>query len=115
MVDVLLVAFDARQTLAVADAAEPEGTIFRQLVQKRESRILSALHLVAQEVQHGRQDIDLARQPLYALAIPEPSRGVDHERYPQALLIGGVAVHKPVVLAEAFPMIAEEDEDGVVI
>src|SRR5215203_7418269 len=79
------------------------------------ARVLTIPYLVAQHVQHGGQNVDLACQLLDPLAALEPSRRVDEQRYPQSLFVDGVAVQKAAVLAEALAVVAIEDEDGVLV
>src|SRR5829696_5151242 len=79
------------------------------------ARVLTIPYLVAQHVQHGGQNVDLACQPLDPLAALEPARRVDEQRYPQALFVDGITVHKAAVLAKALAMVAIEDKDGVLV
>src|SRR5829696_10003298 len=79
------------------------------------ARVLPIPYLVAQHVQHGGQNVDLACQPLDPLAALEPARRVDEQRYPQSLLVGVVTVYIAAVLAEALAMVAVDDEDGVLV
>src|SRR5215207_2043896 len=84
-------------------------------MKERIAWVTSVLHLVTQHLQHGGQDVGVIRQPLNPLAIWEPSWGVDDQRHFEPLLIDGVVVLVASVLAEAFSMIAEDDEDGVIV
>src|SRR3712207_7845211 len=51
----------------------PRSTLFPY------TTLFRSLHLVAQHLQHGRQDVGMVRQPLYPLAVLEPSRGRSEE------------------------------------
>src|SRR5215210_4590099 len=61
VVDVLLEALYARHTPVGVDAAGHDGAILWQGMEQRIAWIFSVLYLVAQHLQHGRQDVDLAR------------------------------------------------------
>src|SRR5215207_4836475 len=84
-------------------------------MQQRIARVFLVLHFVAQHLQYGGQDVDLARQPLYSRAVLEPLGVVDDQRHFEALLIDSIAVQETTVLAEALPMVPEDDEDRVVV
>jgi hypothetical protein len=45
----------------------------------------------------------------------EPPGGVDDKGDPEAFLVGVVFVHVAAVLAEALPVIAEDDEERVLV
>jgi hypothetical protein len=115
VIDVLIITIYARHTLAMADAAEHQGAVLGQLMEQRIARVLAVLYLITQHLQHGGQNVGVVRKTLDPLAVLEPPRGVNDERYLQSLLPDGVAVHEAAVLAEAFSMVAEEDEDRLVI
>jgi hypothetical protein len=54
-------------------------------------------------------------ETLYPLATLEPPRSMDEERDMEALLVDGVAVQEAAVLAEAFAMVAVDDEDRLLV
>ncbi len=57
----------------------------------------------------------MVREALYPLAVLEPSGGVDQEGYLDALFPHDVVMLEPAVLAEGLPVVAVDDEDGVLV
>src|SRR5215207_8718330 len=84
-------------------------------MEERVSCVLSVPYLITQHLRDCWQDIDLAREPVDPLAVLKPSGDVDDQRYSKALLVDGVPVQQAVVFPEAFPVVAEADEDGVLV
>src|SRR5918998_5783282 len=84
-------------------------------MEERIAWVLPILHLVAQHLQYGRQDVGVVREALDPLAVLEPSRGVDQEGHLEALFPHSIVVLEPTVLAEALAVVAVEDEDGVLV
>src|SRR3954469_11652665 len=112
---VFLVTLDARQAFAVGDAAEPQDALFGQRMEERIARVLPAVHLVAQELQHGRDYVGLVCEALNPHAILKPLGIVDDERYSKALLVDGVTMQQAAMLTEALPVIAVDDEDRIIV
>src|SRR5215207_7675608 len=80
VVYVLLVALQARQARILVEAAKVQSAIFGQPMEERIPRVPSTLHLVAQHLQYGRQDVRVVRDSLNPLAALKQPGGVDDER-----------------------------------
>src|SRR5918998_2414997 len=84
-------------------------------MEERIAWVLPILHLVAQHLQYGRQDVGVVREALDPLAVLEPSRGVDQEGHLDALFPHSIVMLEPTVLAEALAVVTVDHEDGVLV
>src|SRR5215207_1151494 len=114
VVDVLLRALQACQARLFAPAAEVQGAV-RGHGEHGTARVLGVLYLVPQQVSDGRQYVELADRFPDPAALRETLRVDDEQGYPQSLLVDGIVVLVEAVLAEAFAVVAVDDEDGVVV
>src|SRR5918911_5670254 len=84
-------------------------------MEQRIARVFPILHLIAQHLQHGWQDVAMVRQPLDLLTAFEPTGGVDQEGHLEALLPDDIVMLVTAMLSEALAVISVHDEDGIFI
>src|ERR671932_2385363 len=84
-------------------------------MEQRIAWVFPILHLIAQHLQHGWQDVAMVRQPLDLLTAFEPAGGVDQEGHLEALLPDDIVMLVTAVLSEALAMVSIQDEDGIVV
>src|ERR687894_1738948 len=84
-------------------------------MQQRISWVYPILYFITQHLHHRREDVNSVGQPCGPLSVFKPARSMDDQRYPYTLLVGGIPMHEATMLAEALTVIAEDDEDGVLV
>src|ERR687893_143629 len=111
VVDVLLLALEARQARARVPAAEHKGAVLAHRPDQRASPVRATPDLVVQQVGYGREDVQLVHRAFERSAALDIFGVVDEQRYPQPLLVDHVVVLEATVLAEALAVVADDDED----
>src|ERR671933_1505806 len=84
-------------------------------MEQRIAWVFPILHLIAQHLQHGWQDVAMVRQPLDLFTAFEPARGVDQEGHLEALLPDDIVMLVTAMLSEALAMVSIQDEDSIVV
>src|SRR5919199_4257397 len=84
-------------------------------MEQRIAWVFPILHLIAQHLQHGWQDVAMVRQPLDLLTAFEPAGGVDQEGHLEALLPDDIVMLVTAMLSKALAVVSIQDEDSIVV